>query len=134
MAEGHFQGTKGSSRGGPQRSTDTPAPRPVEEEGGVGKVFLKGCASGLSKVCEERDGEKRREEKAIMYVYERHEVFVIIIMIYIYLFYLSLFIKICVMTCENDTSVCERERGERESFVSIYDIYLFGKRDEMFDF
>ena len=61
MAEGHFQGTKGSPRGGPQRSTDTPAPRPVEEEGGNGKVFLKGCARGLSKVCEEK--ERREIEK-----------------------------------------------------------------------
>ena len=38
-----------------------PAPRPVEEEGGNGKVFLKGCARGLSKVCEEK--ERREIEK-----------------------------------------------------------------------
>ena len=94
MAEGRSQGTEGSPRGGPQRSTDTPAPRPVEEEGGDGKVFLNGCARGLSKVCEDKvRREIGREEKAVMYVYERHEVFVIIIMIYIYLFYLSLFTK-----------------------------------------
>ena len=65
-AEGHIQGTKGSPRGGPQRSTDTPAPMPVEEEGGNGKVFLKGCARGLSKVCEEkvrREIEERKREK-----------------------------------------------------------------------
>ena len=54
MAEGRSQGTKGSPRGGPQRSTDTPAPEPVEEEGGGGKVFLQGCTRGLSKVCEEK--------------------------------------------------------------------------------
>ena len=46
---------------------------------------------------------REREEKAIMYVYERNEVFVIKMF---YLFYLSLFIKICVMTYENDTILC----------------------------
>ena len=66
MAEGHFPGTKGSPRGGPQRSADTPAPGPVKEEGGDGKVFVKGCARGLSEVCEEKvktkfDRERKRE-------------------------------------------------------------------------
>ena len=63
MAEGHFQGTEGLHRGGPQRSTDIPAPRSVEEEGGDGKVFLKGCARGLSKVCEEKRREIEIERK-----------------------------------------------------------------------
>ena len=99
MAEGHFQGIEGSPRGRPQRSINTPAPGPVEEEEGGGKVFLQGCTRGLSKVCEEKvrrkiemERKREREEKAVMYMYERHDVFVIKMF---YLFYLSLFIKIC---------------------------------------
>ena len=69
MLEGHFQGTEGLHRGGPQRSTDIPAPRSVEEEGGDRKVSFKGCARGLSKVCEEKvrreiEMERKREKES----------------------------------------------------------------------
>ena len=104
MAEGHFQGTKGSPRGGPQRWTDTPAPRPVEEEGGNGKVFLKGCAGGLSKVCEEKvrreiEKERKREKESDNVCIWEAWSFCDNNYVSIYLFYLSLFIWICVMTC-----------------------------------